>query len=134
MRLCGVGNKRHWIILIGSRSSPLIVNALIAILGAVVVMVRSRVLVLLELSLIVTVADLRAVGAGAGALAAVGVDDRLGRGGAVLGVVDLSTQTVHTHAPLRRHLVGAHLEGDGGVVQWLLRHLLVIDVSAGTGG
>lgn len=101
-------------------------------MGAVVIMVTSMVLVLLELSLIVTVADLGAIGAGT--LAAVGVDDRLCWGGTVLWVVDLSTQTVHTHTPLRRHLVGAHLEGDGGVVQWLLHHLLVIDVSAGTRG
>lgn len=111
---------------------PLIVNALIIVMGAVVVMVTSVVLVLLELGLIVTVADLGAVGAGA--LAAVGVDDGLCGGRAVLGVVDLSTQTVHAHTSLGRHLVGAHLEGDGGVVQRLLRHLLVEDVSAGTRG
>lgn len=122
----------HSLILLWKWRSSLIVNALVIVMGAVVVVVSSMVLVLLELGLIVTVADLRAVGASA--LAAVGVYDWLCWGGAVLGVVDLAAKTVHTHTSLRRHLVGAHLERDGGVVQRLLRHLLVIDVSAGTGG
>lgn len=101
-------------------------------MAAVVVAVASVVLVVMELGLIVTVADLRAVGAGA--LAAVSVDDRLCWGGAVFRVVDLSAQTVHAHSSLRRHFVGAHLEGDGGVVCRLQRHLLVKDVPASAGG
>lgn len=121
----------HSLILLWRWRSPLIVNALIIVMGAVVVVVTSMVIVLLKLGLIITVADLGAVGAGA--LAAVGVYDRLCWGGAVLGVVDLTAQPVHTHTPLRRHLVSAHLEGDGGIVQRLLRHLLVVDVSAGAG-
>ena len=112
--------------------SPLIVNALVGVVGAVFVLVRSLVLLLWELCLIVTVADLRAVGAGA--LAAVGVDHGLCGGGAVLGVVHLSAQTIHTHTSLGRHLVGAHLQGDGGVVHRRVRRLLVVDVSAGPGG
>lgn len=112
---------------------PLIVNALLlVVVAAVVVVVAAVVLLLLELGLIVTVADLRAVGAGA--LAAVGVDDGLRGRGAVLGVIHLAAQAVHAHAALRRHLVGAHLEGDGGAVHRLHCHLLVVDVPAGAGG
>lgn len=95
-------------------------------------MVTSMVLVLLELGLIVTVADLRTVGSGS--LAAVSVDDWFRWRDTVFGVVHLPTQTVHSHAPLGCYLIGAHLEGDGGVVHWLLRHLLVKDVPAGTRG
>lgn len=97
----------------------------------VVVVVAGVVLVLVEFSLIVTVADVRAIGAGA--LAAVSVDDRLGGGGAVLGVINLAAQPVHAHSFLRRHLVGAHLQRDGGVVQRLQGHFLIKDVSASTG-
>lgn len=92
-------------------------------------MVASMVLLLMEVSLIFTVANFRAVGAGP--LAPIGVNDGLGGRGAVLGVVHLSAQAVDAHAPLGRHLVGAHLEGDGGVVQRLQRHFLVKDVPAG---
>lgn len=56
--LCCVADKIHSLILLWRWRSPLIVNALIIVMGVIVVMVTSMVLVLLELSLIVTVADL----------------------------------------------------------------------------
>lgn len=48
----------HSLILLWGWRSPLIVNALIIVMGIVVIMVTSMVLILLEFSLIVTVADL----------------------------------------------------------------------------
>lgn len=101
-------------------------------MSAVVVMVATLVLLLLVLRLIVTVADLRAVGARA--LATVGVDDGVRWRGAVLGVVHLPAQSVHAHALLGGHLVGAHLQGDGGGVHGLPDHLIVKDVSSGAWG
>ncbi|KAG5853867.1 hypothetical protein ANANG_G00031390, partial [Anguilla anguilla] len=54
-------------------------------------------------------------------------------GGAVLAVVDLAREAVHRHALLGRHLVGAHLQRDGGRVARLQVHLLVEDLSLGAG-
>lgn len=110
----------------------LVVDALFIVMGAVIVLVSSLVLLILELSLIITVTDLRAVGTRP--LASVGMDGGLRRGGTVLGVIDLAAQTIHAHALLGCHLVGAHLEGDGGVVHWLSGHLLVVDVTTGARG
>lgn len=110
----------------------LIVNALIIVMGAVVVIITSMVFVLLEVSLIVTVADLRPVGASA--LAAVGMDNGLCWGSAVLWVIDLSTQAIHTHTPLGCNLVCPHLKRDGGIVCWHESHLLVEYVSSSTRG
>ena len=84
------------------------------------------------LGLIVTVADLGAVGARA--LAPVGVDDGLRGRGAVLGVVHLPAQAVHAHAFLGGHFVCAHLQGDGGGVHRLDSRLVVKDVPSGAWG
>lgn len=101
------------------------------IVGSVFIVVVCLVLILI-FSLVVDVADLRAIGAGA--LASIAVDGGLGRGGAVFGVVYLSAQPVHAHALLRGHLVGAHLQRDGGVVQRLDSHFLVKNIPPGAGG
>ncbi len=105
------------------------------IVGSVFLVVVCLVLILifsLVFSLVVAVADLRAVGAGA--QAAIAVDGGFGGGGTVFGVVYLSAQPVHAHALLRGHLVGAHLQRDGGVVMWLDSHFLVKNIPPGAGG
>lgn len=110
-------DKMHLLILLWRWKASLIVNVLIVVMGAVVVMVTSMVFVVMELSLIVTVTDVGTIGAGA--LAAIGLDDWLGWGSAILWVINLSAQTIHTHTLLRCHFVGAHLKRDGGVIEWL---------------
>lgn len=52
--------------------------------------------------------------------------------GAVLVVIDLAGQAVGGHALLRRHFVGAHLQGDGAAVTALQIQLLVKDVPPGS--
>lgn len=107
----------------------LVVDTLVIVVATVFIMVIALVLLLLIFSLIVTVADLRAVRSRA--LAAVGMDDGLCGRGTVFGVVDLPAQPIHAHALLRCHLVGAHLQRDRGVVQRLHSDLLIINVSSG---
>jgi len=65
---------------------------------------------------------------------AAAVEAGLGGAAAVLVVVDLALQPVGGHAALRRHLVGAHLQGDGGPVAALQVQLLVVDVPPGPRG
>ncbi len=101
------------------------------IVGSVFLVVVCLVLVFI-FSLVVDVADLRAVGAGA--LAAIAVDGGFGGGGTVFGVVYLSAKPVHAHALLRGYFVGAHLQRDGGVVMWLDSHFLVKNIPPGARG
>lgn len=104
------------------------------VVAAVLIILRLvlSVVLALVLALVLSVADLGA--GGARALATVGIAGRLLPGGAVLGVVDLPAQPVGAHALLRGRLVGAHLQGDGGVVHGLQGHLLVVDVPPGARG
>lgn len=112
-------------------ASSLIVNPMV-IVGSVFTVVVCLVLILifpLVFSLVVAVADLGTIGAGA--LAAIAVDGGLCGGGAVFGIIHLPAQPVYTHALLRGHLVGAHLQRDCRVVQRLDSHLLVENIPPG---